>query len=302
MLSSFFYLIGQGFKNLWKNSLMTLASIGVLLSCMLIIGVAVLFTVNVATVIDVVEKQSEAIIFLEDDVTDTKIEDIKNSVIATGKIASIEFISKDDALRDMMDSLGDDGILFDAYTKNDSNNLPDSFRVTFDDVSNLRYTVSVIENIDGVLSVSALTEVADVITGLKNMVSIGGMAVIALLIAVSLMIIGNTIRITIFSRKREINIMKYVGATNTFIQFPFIVEGAMIGIISGLLSYGIIYFAYDYLTKWVISNQGGWFSMLVSSIVPFSSIGLQMLVGFVGGGALIGIIGCVISSGKYTKV
>lgn len=302
MFNSFFYLIGQGFKNLWKNSLMTLASIGVLLSCMLIIGVAVLFTVNVATVIDVVEEQSEAIIFLEDDVTDTKIEDIKNSVIATGKIASIEFISKDDALRDMMDSLGDDGILFDAYTKNDSNNLPNSFRVTFDDVSNLRYTVSVIENIDGVLSVSALTEVADVITGLKNMVSIGGMAVIALLIAVSLMIIGNTIRITIFSRKREINIMKYVGATNTFIQFPFIVEGAMIGIISGLLSYGIIYFAYDYLTKWVMSNQGGWFSMLVSSIVPFSTIGLQMLVGFVGGGALIGIIGCVISSGKYTKV
>lgn len=302
MFNSFFYLIRQGFKNLWKNSLMTLASIGVLLSCMLLIGAAVLLTINVSSLVEAIESKSEAIIYLNDDLEASKIEVIKNSIIMTDKIASIEFISKDSALKDMMDSLGDNGILFDAYTKNDKNNLPDSFRVTFDDVSNLSSTIKKIEAIDGVYSVSALTEVANVITGFKNMVSIGGMVIIGLLIAVSLMIIGNTIKITVFSRKREISIMKYVGATNSFIMFPFIVEGAMIGIISGVLSYGIIYFAYNYLDEWLLMNQSSWLTLIISGIVPFSTISMQLLVGFIGGGALIGILGCVISSSKYTRV
>lgn len=300
MLNSFFYLVKQGFKNLWNNRLMSLASVGVLISCMLLIGAAALLSVNVSSIVDAVEDQSEAIVYLEDGLDDAAVEEVRDGLIATGKIATIEFISKEDALLDMMESMGDDGMLFDAYAK--ENNLPDSFRVTFDDVSDLENTVLHIEALLGVDSVSALTEVAEVITGVKNMAYVGGTIIIGLLIAVSLMIIGNTIKITVFSRRREVNIMKYVGATNGFIRLPFIVEGVTLGVLSGALSYGIIYFAYDYLVKWVSSQTATWFGQIISELVPFSAVSQYLLIGFIGGGAFIGLFGCVAFIGKHLKV
>ena len=300
MLNSFFYLVKQGFKNLWNNRLMSLASVGVLISCMLLIGAAALLSVNISSIVEAVEDQSEAIVYLEDGLDDAEIEEVRDGLIATGKVATIEFISKEDALLAMMESMGDDGMLFDAYSK--ENNLPDSFRITFDDVSELENTVAHIEALLGVYSVSALTEVANVITGIKNMAYIGGTIIIGLLIAVSLMIIGNTIKITVFSRKREVNIMKYVGATNGFIRLPFIVEGISLGVISGALSYGIIYFAYDYLVKWVSSQSATWFSQIISDLVPFDVVSQYLLIGFIGGGAFIGLFGCVAFIGKHLNV
>ena len=300
MLNSFFYLVKQGFKNLWNNRLMSLASIGVLVSCMLLIGAAALLAVNVSSVVDELEDQSEAIVYLDDNTTDDDQTRIRKAIIATGKIATVEFVPKGEALSQMMSAMGDEGLLFEAYKED--NNLPDSYRITFDDVSDLESTVAAIENIDGVLSVSAMTEVANVITGLKKMAYVGGVIIIGLLIAVSLMIVGNTIKITVFSRRREVNIMKYVGATNGFIRLPFIVEGMSLGVISGAISYGLIYFGYDYFTKWVLSQKSEWFSMLVSGIVPFTAISHQLLIGFLGGGALIGIFGCITFIGRHLKV
>lgn len=300
MLNSFFYLVKQGFKNLWNNRLMSLASIGVLVSCMLLIGAAALLAVNVSSVVNELEDQSEAIVYLDDNTTDADQERIRKAIIATGKIATVEFIPKEEALSQMMNSMGDEGLLFEAYKED--NNLPDSYRVTFDDVSNLESTVASIESIDGVLSVSAMTEVANVITGLKKMAYIGGVIIIGLLIAVSLMIVGNTIKITVFSRRREVNIMKYVGATNGFIRLPFVVEGMSLGVISGAISYGLIYFGYDYFTQWVLEQKSEWFSMLVSGMVPFGTISNYLLIGFLGGGALIGIFGCIAFIGKHLNV
>lgn len=300
MLNSFFYLVKQGFKNLWNNRLMSLASIGVLVSCMLLIGAAALLAVNVSSVVDELEDQSEAIVYLDDNTTEDDQARIRKAIIATGKISTVEFVPKGEALSEMMSAMGDEGLLFEAYKED--NNLPDSYRITFDDVSDLESTVAAIENIDGVLSVSAMTEVANVITGLKKMAYVGGVVIIGLLIAVSLMIVGNTIKITVFSRRREVNIMKYVGATNGFIRLPFIVEGMSLGVISGAISYGLIYFGYDYFTKWVLSQKSEWFSMLVSGMVPFTAISHQLLIGFLGGGALIGIFGCVAFIGKHLKV
>ncbi len=300
MLNSFFYLVKQGFKNLWNNRLMSLASIGVLVSCMLLIGAAALLSVNVSNVVDELEDQSEAIVYLDDGTSDADRERIRKDIIATGKISTVEFISKEEALSSMMESMGNEGLLFDAYK--DNNNLPDSYRITFDDVSQLENTVAAIEKIDGVFSVSAMTEVANVITGIKKMAYIGGIVIIGLLIAVSLMIVGNTIKITVFSRRREISIMKYVGATNGFIRLPFVVEGMSLGIISGAIAYGLIYFGYDYLTNWVLSQKSDWFSMIVSGMVPFSAISSQLLIGFLCGGALIGVFGCAAFIGKHLKV
>ncbi|MBQ5357503.1 MAG: permease-like cell division protein FtsX, partial [Oscillospiraceae bacterium] len=139
MLNSFFYLVKQGFKNLWNNRLMSLASVGVLVSCMLLIGAAALLSVNVSSIVDAVEDQSEAVVYLNDGLDSSSVENVRAGIISSGKVSTIEFISKEDALFSMMESLGDDGILFEAYQKD--NNLPDSFRITFTDVSDLKDTV-----------------------------------------------------------------------------------------------------------------------------------------------------------------
>ena len=115
MLNSFFYLVKQGFKNLWNNRLMSLASIGVLVSCMLLIGAAALLAVNVSSAVDELEDQSEAIIYLDDNTTADDRARIRKAIIATGKISTVEFVPKGEALSEMMSAMGDEGLLFEAY-------------------------------------------------------------------------------------------------------------------------------------------------------------------------------------------
>ena len=296
MLNSFFYLVKQGFKNLWNNRLMSLASVGVLISCMLLIGAAALLSVNVSSIVEAVEDQSEAIVYLEDGLDEAAIDEVRDGIIATGKVSTIDFISKEDALLSMMESMGDDGMLFDAYKK--ENNLPDSFRITFDDVSDLENTVLHLEALLGVDSVSALTEVAQVITGVKNMAYVGGTIIIGLLIAVSLMIIGNTIKITVFSRKREITIMKYVGATNGFIRLPFVVEGLVLGIVGALIAFFAQWGLYELVTGKVMETIAGTFV----NVVPFKELALPVMLVFLAIGIVIGGFGGVNAIRNYLKV
>jgi len=297
--SSFCYLVKEGVRNIWKNRLMSLASVGVLIACMLLIGSALLFSANVSSLVGYVEDQSEAVVFLDDGLDEVKRADIENAIRATGNILNVEFVSKEKGLEEMMDSIGDDGILFEAYK--DSNNLPDSYRVTIDDVSRLSDTVAQIEAIDGVYSVSAPTDIADTITGVKNMVYIGGTVVVGILIVVSLMIIGNTIKITVFSRRKEINIMKYVGATDGFIRFPFLVEGLILGLISAVAAYFLLWYGYNYFESWIRSNPGS-LAVVVSNLVPFSSVAKELLYGFLGGGVGIGVLGSATFLNKHLNV
>ncbi|HPR39521.1 MAG TPA: permease-like cell division protein FtsX [Oscillospiraceae bacterium] len=301
-IGSFFYLVGQGIRNLWKNRLMSIASIGVLISCMLLIGAAVLASVNINNMVGYLEDQSEAVVFLDDGLTDDQIEEVRKAILQSGNIVTINFVSKEDALKEMMESIGDDGVLFEAYSEDDSNNLPDTFRVTLDDVSKLSETVVYLQNLEGVDSVSAPTEVAKTITGLKKIVAVGGLVVVAILVTVSLMIIGNTIKITVFSRRKEINIMKYVGATDAFIRLPFFVEGVLLGLISAAAAYGLLYFGYDYLARWIEGNQNDWLAMIVTNLVPFSTVAMDLLKGFLIGGVGIGVAGGALFLTKHLKV
>ncbi len=301
-VSGFFYLVGQGARNLWKNRLMSIASVGVLISCMLLIGAAVLASVNINSVMGYLEDQSEAVVFLNDDLSDEQVESARKSILGSGNVVTITFVSKEEALKEMMESIGDDGVLFEAYSEDGSNNLPDTFRITLDDVSKLSGTIVYLQNLEGVNSVSAPTEVAETITGLKKIVAIGGLVVVTILVAVSLMIIGNTIKITVFSRRKEINIMKYVGATDTFIRLPFLVEGVMLGLVSAALAYALLYFGYGYLAQWIESNQNDWLAMIVTSLVPFSSVSTALLRGFLIGGVGIGLAGGALFLSKHLKV
>ena len=297
---SFRYLLREGIRSLWVNRLMSFASIGVLVSCLLLIGAASLFSVNVNSMVGYIENQNEVVVFLDDDLTESRIDEIKGQLKALDNVTGVDFVSKEEGLAEQMEIFGDDKEYFKDLV--DDNPIPDTFYIRMRSLDILSDTVGQIRAIDGVYEVNAPTDVAGIVVSIKNIVYIAGIVIVAILIAVSFLIIANTIKITVFNRRKEIGIMKYVGATDTFIRFPFFVEGLALGLISGLLAYGILAGGYSYLYSKVSAGYSGWMELFFANMIPFSAISLKMLLGICGCSVIIGTIGSTVFVKKYLKV
>ena len=297
---SFRYLLREGIRSLWVNRLMSFASIGVLVSCLLLIGAASLFSVNVNSMVGYIENQNEVVVFLDDDLTESRIDEIKGQLKALDNVTGVDFVSKEEGLAEQMEIFGDDKEYFKDLV--DDNPIPDTFYVKMRSLDILSDTVGQIRAIDGVYEVNAPTDVAGIVVSIKNIVYIAGIVIVAILIAVSFLIIANTIKITVFNRRKEIGIMKYVGATDTFIRFPFFVEGLALGLISGLLAYGILAGGYCYLYSKVSAGYSGWMELFFANMIPFSGISLKMLLGICGCSVIIGTVGSTVFVKKYLKV
>lgn len=299
-LNSLPYLICQGFRNLWINRLMSLASIAVLSACLLLVGFAILFSINVNNVVRFVETQNEAVVFVKDDSTQIQIENLGNMLKNHENISSRDYISKQRALEIEMERLGEDGILLDGLEKD--NPLPASFNIKIKDISILRQTIEEIISFDSVEKVNAPTEVTDTIVIIKDLVnSIGGSIVLALVI-VSLVIISNTIRASVFFRRKEINIMKYVGATNSFIKFPFIIEGIILGLISSIFALLITWLGYNALFSFSLSETTNWLSSVFSNMVHIDKVIGSITISYCVSGVILGALGSLFSIRNHLKV
>ena len=284
------YLFKEGLKNIWSNRIMSFASICVLLFCLLLTGGAMLFSLNISSALDTVEKQNNITVYLDTDLSNQETIEAGNQIKAIPNVISCEFFSKAEAMEKYQEVLGD---LFDDLQGED-NPLPDAFHVSMEDLSLYDDTVDQIENLPGVSSISDRRDIAQKLTGLNHLVATIGVWILIVLSAVSLFIISNTISITMYSRRLEISIMKSVGATDLFIQIPFLVEGITIGILSALLATGGLSLMYQI----IISS--------VNQIVPFvaikfSTLIMPILTTFLSAGILFGIIGGFISIRKYLK-
>lgn len=341
--SSFKYLLKEGIKNLWTNRVMAFTSIGVLTTCLLLVGAAYLLTANVGSMVTEVEGQSEMSIFLTDYISPKKAEtseptgenaseqgevseevssetpsqepEKQASAYATNEdrvaavkatlennpnVKSCEFISKEQGLEDTKITLGDAGVLLDGLE--DRNYIPDTFVITLKDISITEQTKLEIEQNPEVYKVSASLTVSDTLTYIQQTINTLGSVIIAALGIISLVIISNTIRATIFTRRKEINIMKYVGATNSFIRIPFIVEGFMLGLISAAVAYLIIWGSYSYLTQSLTTNVSDWLTSVFSSIIEFKDIAQNLALFFVLTGTSLGTIGSIISIRNHARV
>lgn len=299
-MNSIGYLIKQGVKNVFKNSIMSLASIGVLFSCLLLIGAASLLSLNLNQVISSIEHQNELVVFLNEDVSEYQIDDISQFLNNLKAIDTVEFIDKDEALKNYIETTGNDSTLYDSL-KND-NPLPNTYNVVLSDLSILDKYVSQIEALDGVEKVNAPIEIAKMIVSIKHAINIAGIVIVGILFSVALVIISNTIKLTIYSRRKEINIMKFVGASDFFIKLPFVVEGILIGIISAFLSHIVLWFSYNYLVSKMSEINMQWIINLHNNMISFSSYNLIILGCFVTIGAFIGILGSSFFVRKYLKV
>lgn len=301
--SSFSYLVKQGWKSMLANRLMTIASFGVLTCCIVITGVAALVTLNVNSFMNYMGSQNQIEVYLKDEITPEQ----RNSAEAT--ISAIEgityqFVSKEQAVLDMQADLEEYAAFLNDFTgeNNPGNPLPASFRVAVDNPANVPVVAEKLAIIEGVEEISTPYDLAKVLDGLKKIVSLCGWTLVLVLGIVSVVVISNTIRLTVFARRKEINIMKFVGATNAFIRLPFFVEGVTVGAVSGALATGIICSSYAGLVHYINSLEITLFAWLVDCIIPLGELWPFLLLGFVVFGVVIGSIGTTTSIRKHLKV
>jgi cell division transport system permease protein len=289
--SSIRYLLSEGFRNIWQNRFMAVASIGVLVSCLLLTGGSYLTYVNINGAFQWAYSQNVVVVFADLDCDVPQIEAIQNSLKSIDNISDVTYISKDEALEKYADDIPE-------ATFNDlqgSNNpMQDSFVVKFKDLSQFDDTLTQISQIENVDDISSNRDIATTLTKVRQVVLSIGFAIVLLLLLVSLFIIANTIKLTVYNRRLEINIMKAVGATNNFIRIPFLIEGMVLGLISSLFSFVLIQIGYNYLaSKFTFSSMLG--------LVGFSTVWPVLLIGFLFIGLITGMVGSGISVTKYLR-
>ncbi len=292
--SSFKYLLKEGFKNIWSNRMMSLASMAILICCLVLTGVAILFSINLNVAMKSVETGNSVQVYLDDNLSTLEGIQIGEEIKKLDNVATCEFIPKDEAIQEYIDILGNDGEILEGLTGGD-NPLPNAFRVSFNDLSIYEETAKQITDIEGVHKINDYSDIADKLMIMDNFVLYGGIALVIFLAIVSLLIMSNTIRVTMHSRQLEISIMKSVGATSMFIRIPFLVEGIIIGVFSGAIACGLLIAAYRALAN-AINN-------IIPSlaIIPVGSVIGYIIGGSILIGALFGLSSGLISIRRYLK-
>lgn len=301
-LSSMNYLFGQGMKNIWTNRIMSVASFCILSVSLLLIGFTMLFTANINRFVSGVENKNEVVIFLDEDVDSTMASAMENTIRNIQNVESVTFYSKDEALEDMKKSMESDNAdqLF-SYVGED-NPLPDAFRIRIADIEKISPTLMDINRLDGIDSIKSPTDFINILTGLKRFIGIVSAVILLALILVSLVIISNAARASVDIRKREIAIMKLVGATNTFIKVPFFVEGMFLGALAGIFASVVTCLGYSELVKVLSQDMTVWSIMSVNGFIPMSEFVVKLVIGYAAAGMIISAFGTVMSTRKYLKV
>lgn len=293
-MKSFRYLLKEGVKNIWTNRTMSLASVAVLLSCLLLTGAAVLFSLNVKSAMGTVEGNNSIKVYIRQDVPSLQALQIGDQIRKLDNVESCEFVSRDEGMDDMKSLLGEENAGLLDGLEGDDNWLPDAFRISMKDLSQYKDTAAKITAIDGVEKIYDYQELAGKLTRIDKIVSRVGAVIVVALSIVSLFIIANTIRVAMFSRRLEISIMKSVGATNGFIRVPFVVEGVVLGLSAGLLAALLLNFIYYR----VVEAMG---VGMLFNVINLNTFMLPLTLGFMGVGALFGALGGVISIGRFLK-
>jgi cell division transport system permease protein len=280
---------------------MSLASFCVLTVSILLIGFTFLFLINLNVMIGDVEAQNEVIVFLADDLSSTEKEVIGQDIRAIPNVANVVFYSKEQGFEDIKSRIPNSDELFE-YIGEDSP-LPDSYRIRIADLDDISSALMAINRIEGVLQVQAPNDFIGILTGIRNAFTAVAAAVLVALLVVCIIVISNTARASVDMRKREITIMKLVGATNSFIRVPFFIEGLIMGLLSGAFSAVVTYFSYRAIDNLVNSSDSSMFLALgIGGLIPPASIALRLIAATVGGGALISALVTMISTRNYLKV
>jgi cell division protein len=293
------YLVKKGISSIWKNFLMSFASFCILMVSLLLVSCAVLLMMNVNKIMSNIEDTNEITIYLKEDISDKQVEHIKSVLEKNQDITDVKYYSKEQALDDFRDNMAEYSELLDYLDKNP---MPETFLVRVKDLSKIRHVVNAVNDIEGVEQTKAPYDFASVLVQIRNTFTLIGGAVLIALVVVSIVIVSNSIRTSVFARRNEISIMRYVGATSGFIKAPFFVEGMFIGILAGAAAWGLTWLIYDSVFALFSADLTVWQMFGFYGLTPFGDIMWYVLAVNCAAGALLGAVGTVFSTGKYLKV
>lgn len=294
------YLAGQGVENIWKNRMMAFASFCVLLVSLLLVGVATLFYMNISSMVGGIEDKNEIIVYLNEDTNEEQISVLKGQLSQIDNIADVNFYSKEESFEDLKASMNDYQMLFDSL--GDDNPLVDAYRLRVKDIDRIEDTIVQIETLDHIYSIRAPMDFVNLLMELRRIITVVCSVIIVALIIISVVIIANTTKASVFARRSEIQIMKYVGATNAFIRIPFFVEGMVTGFFAGCVAFVITWVSYDSLAN-LLTKQTDIVSVIGrSSIMSFGQVAGVVVVAYIGIGVLFGALGSVLSMRKHLNV
>jgi cell division transport system permease protein len=283
---------------MWRNRGMGVASVTSISAVLMILGMILIIILSINNfVADTTTKFDEIQVFLLDDATDDQLDNIEEEVAKNKGVVSILYESKDQALETFKEEWGEDAYLLDGLEKD--NPLPNSYVIKLEGIEFAENVVNSIKGLDGVEEVKYDKDVINKLVTFADYIRLGGIVLIAILVFVSVFIISNTIKLTVTSRRREINIMKYVGATNNYIRGPFIIEGVLLGLVGAVVSILIVYFGYEYFFGLVNEGLYSLFSvLLVTPKVIFTDIAI--IFSAIGMG--IGALGSIVSLKRFLNV
>lgn len=292
--SSIKYLTKEGFRNVWTNRMMSIASICVLMSCLVLIGTAGMIFLNIDSLLEKVEDENVIMVFAKEDTTDQQLDEMESQIKQISNVDRVDFVPKEVAFEEQLATMGDAQAELFKNVSND-NPLPDAYKVTVDNLDLFDQTVEQLNNIENVDIIRENKDLAQKLVAIRQGITVISIVIVGVLFLISLFIISNTIRLTVYSRRLEISIMKSVGATNNFVRFPFIIEGMILGIISGVFGLGLVWGLYQL----AVSQFGDVLKTLNLEAVPFTEYALPILGVFILIGIVCGVGGSLVTMRKY---
>ena len=289
-MKGFSYQLREGLSSVLRNRLVNTGAVGLLITCLVMTGAFAMFMANINRMVDEIGAVNEVSIFMDENAPDSTAESVKAAVEALDNIASVTYVSKEDALESMRDDFGD---LLDGLEED--NPLRDGVVVTLQDQELMESTVEALGQIKGVVKVSYNGDVAEKFVDVRNFIAMLGIGVIAVLAVVSVLIVTYSVRISAYTKREEIEIMKIVGATDGFVRAPFVIEGITLGIIGAAVSYGIV------LAVYLKAFVPGIEKLNFVSAVPFSEFALPLGLIYVAAGVLMGVFGGTLAINRYLR-
>lgn len=293
-LSTSEYFIKEVYTSFKRNIWMTLASIFTVVLSLFILGFFSIVILNLNKMADTLESQVQISVYLKDDLSQEEIDETKENLSKIEGLQDIKFITREEAMENFKERLGDQQFLLDAL--DDTNPLPDSFSLTVTSPQQVKTIADTAAALDSVESASYSQDIINHLFNLTHLIRLIGVALIILLTGAAIFIISNTIRLTVFARRKEIAIMKYVGATDWFIRWPFLLEGICLGFIGGGLATIFLYIIYNQVTQEIYEAMA--FFPLIPQHPFIDYISLAILVA----GIIIGALGSTISLKRFLKV
>ena len=293
-LNNLGYLIKEGIRGIFLHGFMSFAAICVTVACLLIVGSFSLLTYNVSIMVEDLNKTNEIMVLVDENLSDAEARSVGTEINRIPNVQQSTFVSRQEALENFAKDHQDS----EAFTGVDASFLRHRFVVVLVDNHLMEQTSEALKNISGVAKISAAYELAEGFSTLQDVLQIASVAVIAVLLVVSLLIISKTVKLAMYDRRDEIAIMKMVGATNGFIRLPFVVEGFTLGMLGAGLGFGLEWLMYDTLVGRIALID----TLQLFSFVPFTELLWPMVATFAAAGLFVGIVGSWTSIRKFMNV